>query len=127
MGHVGLEELVGTAEMTDMRMSIDESRGNVQSPRVHQLGGFAPGMVSALAHIANPAVQNRDLHPFQYLAGIDVDEISSGYDEVRLDLPQSSLDQSFYLSFRTDHRASSRYRPLYSTYDLTRNRSRCEQ
>ena len=60
-------------------------------------------MGCAWPDVAYPAIQDGDFESAQDLSGIDVDELSAGYDQIRLDLAHRPADKSLDLLLRTHH------------------------
>src|SRR3989338_4403268 len=72
---VGLKILVRPAEMADVGVGVDEAGRNHQPLRVEQSGGRPARMPCLRPDVAYSPVEHRDLHPFQYLSGIDIDHL----------------------------------------------------
>src|SRR3990167_7177192 len=101
---VGLEIFVGTAEMADMRVAVDEAGSDDKSLCIEAPGRRSGGVGCAWPDVAYSSIQDGDFESAQDLSGIDVDELSAGYDQIRLDLAHCPADESLDLYLRAVHR-----------------------
>src|SRR3972149_11658156 len=101
---IGLEIFVGTAKMADVGVAVDEAGSDDKSLCIESPGRRSGGVGGARPDVAYPSIQDGDFESAQDLSGIDVDELSAGYDQIRLDLAHRPADEPLDISLGGLHR-----------------------
>lgn len=89
--------------MADMRMAVDETRGDVRVRGIEDLRRAPVRMPCVRADIANSPIENSHLDAVQNLAGIDVNEFTTGNDQIGFDLAHGAAKESSKRLFRASH------------------------
>ena len=87
--------------MTDMGVGVDKTRRDEATRGIENFAGFAARVLGAGPDVTDPAVENRDLHPFENFSGVDVDEFSAADNEIGFDLPERAADKASKLLLDT--------------------------
>ena len=80
--------------MTDMSMSVDKSGNDIILRSIDNFGLFAPGMFGASSEVANPAVDNCDLQAVDDFTGININELTAGYNRIRFYVAHRPANQT---------------------------------